>query len=186
MKPHVRDIDKVILLVVDYRGICNGQQIAAEKVATALKAMYPHLEPVIGKHCVTLDFGETTFSFDIVPAIDLGDDIEIIDTKKGCWQVSNTRTLIRVVQERNKACDGSFIHQARIGKLFVRINIEGLVPGLHTESFAYPVITEPMEDDEAICALLHSGARSLAPGATYTDPTGVDELSHRIQPSARA
>jgi hypothetical protein len=94
--------------------------------------------------------------------------------------------LIRVIQERNKVCNGNFIHQARIGKLFSRVNAEGLVPGLHVETFAYQVITGPMEDDEAISALLHAGARSLALGATYTDPTGVDELGHRIDPPARA
>ena len=70
----LRDVDKVVLLAVDYTKIPNGQQIAAEKIAAALKAMYPALEPEIGKHCVMLDFGETTFSFDIVPAVDRGDD----------------------------------------------------------------------------------------------------------------
>ena len=182
----LRDVDKVVLLAVDYTKIPNGQQIAAEKIAAALKAMYPALEPEIGKHCVMLDFGETTFSFDIVPAVDRGDDIEIINTKKCCWQTSNTRELIRVIQERNKDCNGHFIHQARIGKLFARLNAEGLVPGLHVETFAHQVITGQMEDDEAIAALLHAGARSLANGATYTDPTGADELSHRIDPPARA
>jgi hypothetical protein len=132
-----------------------------------------------------LDFGPLTFSFDIVPAVDLGDDIEIIDTKKGCWQISNTRELMRVVADRNIACKGRFIHQARFGKTFVRNTLDGLVPGLHVEAFAFPVITEPMDDDEATAALLASGARSLAPGATYTDPTGVDELGHRLDPPAR-
>ena len=74
---------------------------------------------------VLLDVGETTLSFNIVPAVDRGDDIEIINTKKGCWQTSNTRELIRVIQERNKECNGNFIHQARIGKLFARVDAEG-------------------------------------------------------------
>jgi hypothetical protein len=185
----LRDVDKVVLLAVDYTKVHNGQQIAAEKVAAALKAMYPALEPVIGKHCVALDFGETTFSFDIVPAVpatDGSDDIEIINTKKGGWQTSNTRQLIRVIQERNKDCNGNFIHQARIGKLFARVNAEGLVPGLHVETFGHQAILGHMEDDEAIAALLHAGAHSLSVGVTYTDPTGVDELSHRIDPPARA
>jgi hypothetical protein len=182
----LRDVDKVVLLAVDYTKVLNGQQIAAEKIAAALKAKYPTLEPEIGKHCVMLDFGETTFSFDIVPAVDRGDDIEIINTKEGCWQTSNTRELIRVIQQRNKECDGNFIHQARIGKLFARINAEGLVPGLHVETFAHQAITDQMDDDEALAALLHAGARSLAVGSTYTEPTGVDELSHRIDPPVRA
>jgi len=182
----LRDVDKVILLAIDYAKVPDGQQIAAEQVAAALKAKYPALEPEIGKHCVMLDFGETTFSFDIVPAVDRGDDIEIINTEKGCWQTSNTRELIRVIQQRNKDCNGNFIHQARIGKLFARISAEGLVPGLHVETFAHQVILGQMDDDEALAALLNAGARSLSAGASYTDPTGVDELSHRIDPPARA
>ena len=63
--------------------------------------------------------------------------IEIINTKEGCWQTSNTRELIRVIQERNKDSNGNFIHQARIGKLFARVNAEGLVPGLHVETVVH-------------------------------------------------
>jgi hypothetical protein len=185
MIPPLRDIDKVVLLSFDYRTIPDGPQRAAETICDALKELYPDLESDIGKHCVTLDLGETTFSFDIVPAVDLGDDIDIINTEQRTWNVSNTRELIRVVSQRNKDCDGNFIHQVRQGRLFARHHLDGHLPGLHVESFAYPVITRPMADDEALAALLRSGVNALRPGGGYTDPTGRDDLARRLQPIDR-
>jgi hypothetical protein len=181
----LRDVDKVVLLAVDYRNLPGGARLAADQIAAALRQLYPLLEPAVGKHCVTLDFGETTFSFDIVPAIDLGDDIEIVDAKLDRWMVSNTRELIRIVQERNGECAGNFIHQARMGKAFARQNAEGLVPGLHVESFAFQAITVSMPDDEALAALLCTGQNALSSGTQYFEPTGRDELGHRIDPPAR-
>lgn len=181
----LRDVDKVVLLAVDYRTVTGGARFTAEQIAAGLKQLYPNLDPVIGKHCVTLDFGETTFSFDVVPAVELGDDVEIMDTKKDGWMVSNTRELIRAVQERNGACNGNFVHQVRMGKTFARHNADGLVPGLHVESFAFQMITEPMADDEALAALIGKGAQSLLSGALYFDPTGCDELGHRLDPPTR-
>lgn len=185
MIPPLRDVDKVVLLASDYRTILDGPQRAAEAIAAALRELYPHLKPTIGKHCVMLDFGETTFCFDIVPAIELGDDIEIINTEQQTWKVSNTRELIRVVEQRNKDCNGNFIHQARHGKLFARHQLDGHLPGLHVESFAYAVIRRQMDDDEALAALLAYGATALSPGHTYTDPTGRDDLSKRLDPIDR-
>ena len=181
----LRDIDKVVLLVIDYRSRPNGAQEAAHVIADALQGMFPHLTPEIGKHCVKLDFGEHTYSFDIVPAIDLGDDVDILDITSNRWKRSNTRELIRVVQQRNTDCGGQFIHQARLIKQFGRHQLNGEVPGLHLESFAYAVILLELEDDEAIAAALAEGARALAPGSTYYDPTGKDELSHRLDVRVR-
>ena len=100
----LRDIDKVVLLVIDYRSRPNGAQEAAHVIADALQGMFPHLTPEIGKHCVKLDFGEHTYSFDIVPAIDLGDDVDILDITSNRWKRSNTRELIRVVQIGRASC----------------------------------------------------------------------------------
>lgn len=185
IKP-LRDIDKVVLLAVDYRNRPNGVQDAANDVARALAELFPDLVPEIDKHCVKLDFGEHTFSFDIVPAIDLGDDIDIIDTKNNIWKRSNTRELIRVVQQRNQDCAGNFVHQARLIKQFGRHQLDGCVPGLHLESLAFPAIPGVMNDDEALAAALAEGARALAPGGTYFDPTGKDELGRRLDPAVRA
>ncbi|MCE9621984.1 MAG: nucleotidyltransferase [Actinomycetia bacterium] len=185
MIPPLRDVDKVVILAVDFRQLTNGAQEAAERVSAALSEIYPNLTPIIGKHCVTLDFGETTFSFDIVPAIDLGDDIEIVDTKSGGWKRSNTRLWIRLVEARNQICDGGFIHQVRMAKFFVRFTLDGILPGPHTESFAYAVIGRPLDDDEALAAVLRFGASSLAPGEEYWDPTGVEELGHKLELDVR-
>lgn len=181
----LRDIDKVVLLAIDYRTRPNGVQDAANGVANTLAELFPELVPEIDKHCVKLDFGEHTFSFDIVPAIDLGDDIDIIDTKNNSWKRSNTRELIRVVQQRNKDCAGNFVHQARLIKHFGRHQLDGYLPGLHLESLAFPMIPSTMNDDEALAATLAGGARALAPGGTYFDPTGRDELGRRLDPVVR-
>jgi hypothetical protein len=66
------------------------------------------------------------------------DDVLIANTETNTWDRSNTRTLIRVIAERNQACDGRFVHQVRMAKRFVVHSLEGLIPGLHVETFAYP------------------------------------------------
>jgi hypothetical protein len=181
----LRDIDKVVILKVDWRQITDGAQLAAEAVAGALRELYPDDIVEVGKHCVTLDFGDATFKFDIVPAIDLGDDVEIVNTKTRSWQWSNTRELIRVVQDRNKACSGNWVHQVRFAKLFVRENLSGVVPGLHVESWAFASVKESMSDDEALAKILSAGAAALQPHETYFDPTGVDELGKRLDTEER-
>jgi len=181
----LRDIDKVVVLEVDWRKLADGVQLAAEAVAGALRELYPDRVVEIGKHCVTLDFGDATFKFDIVPAIDLGDDVEIVNTKTKSWQRSNTRELIRVVQDRNKACSGNWVHQVRFAKLFVRENLNGVVPGLHVESWAFASVKESMPDDGALAEIFSAGASALQPNETYFDPTGVDELGKRLDTEER-
>ena len=54
------------------------------------------------------------------------------------------RELIRVVAERNEETNGRFVHQTRMGKQAVRHLLDGVVPGLHVESWAYIAIEESM------------------------------------------
>lgn len=183
----LRDVDKVILLRWGEHDTGPGSALrAAQKVAATLRQLYPEYRVSIGKHCVKLDRGLETFSFDIVPAIDLGDDVLIIDTEQDRWENSNTRTLIRIIQNRNQACNGRFVRQVRFAKLFVREQLDGTIPGLHVEKFAYDAVLGSMAHDEAVAAILAKGAQLLSPGVVYRDPTGVDPISERLDPAVRA
>jgi hypothetical protein len=183
----LRDIDKVILLSWEPTDVGPGSaRRAAEAVQVVIRRLYPECRTEIGKHCVKLDRGEGTFGFDLVPAIDLGDDVLIIDTEQDRWERSNTRTLIRTIQGRNHACNGRFVRQVRFAKLFVREQLEGTIPGLHVEKFAFDALTRSMPHDEALAAILAKGAALLSLGAVYTDPTGVDQISKRLDPKVRS
>jgi hypothetical protein len=187
----LRDIDKVVLLAEDPRSRAGGHRIAAQETAGLLRGLYPTAAVSIGRHCVTLDLGQTSLKFDVVPAVDLGDDIEIINITdrpgQPEWKRSNTRTLMKVVQERNSLCDGCWVHYVRLGKLLVRHALEGLVPGLHVEAFAFVAIEVNADHvDEAVAAVLATGAKLLGVGQEYFDPTGVDELGRRLDSGARA
>ena len=182
----LRDIDKVLLLEWGPTDQGPGSaRRAAEAVSTALRSLSTAYTVDIGKHCVKLEFANESFSFDIVPAIDLGDDVMIVDTEQDRWERSNTRELIRVVQDLNRQCNGRWVRQVRFAKEFVRRNLDGSVPGLHVEAFAHAAIDKSMPHDEALAAIFRAAAEALAPEATYTDPTGVDRLDHRLEARVR-
>jgi hypothetical protein len=180
----LRDIDKVVLIPGDPDN--PGSSLArANEIAEALRTEYPQFEIEVGKHSILIDMGDDTFEFDVVPAYDLGDDIKIINTSNDGWNTSNTRQMIAAVQERNGECNGKFIRYIRAGKLFVREQLDCCIPGLHVEAFAYNVITEEMPFDEALAAIFTEGARCLAPGTEYTEPTGKERLDSRLSTDAR-
>jgi len=183
----LRDVDKVVLLRGEPGEATPGTAVtAANRIADELRRLYPKFDVTVGKHCVNLDFGEHTFAFDIVPAYDLGDDILIVNTEADDWQESNTRTLIRIIKTRNDDCGlDMFVEAVRAGKLFVRENLDGCVPGLHVESFAYTAIVSEMAPDEALQAIFDAGVTGLQSGGSYTDPTGVDRLDTRLDPTDR-
>jgi hypothetical protein len=97
------------------------------------------------------------------------------------WKPSNTYQLIAVVSNRNQACEGKFVRQVRMVKLVVETaGIAKELPGLHVESFAYEAITGPMAHAEAVAAALAMAHQLL--GGAYTDPTGEDQISERLDP----
>jgi hypothetical protein len=177
----LRDVDKVVIMA-DRPEYCASPMLAMAVIEKVLAAAYPQATFERGRHALKVDFGPERCSFDIVPAFetDTDDDVLIANTETGTWDRSNTRTLIRVIAERNQACDGRFVHQVRMGKQFVVHSLEGIVPGLHTETFAHAAVTEPLEHAEACCRILEAGARLLA--GTYTDPTGVDPIYRKLKP----
>lgn len=192
LKP-LRDIDKVVILsdgslLVDP----NGAQTAATRIEDALRDRYPDAKFDRSRHAIQMDLGDDSFSFDVVPAFEVGDgtgDVWIMDlgenVDSSSWKWSNTRRLIEVIRQRNKDCGGAFVHSVRHIKHFVRERLDGLLPGLHVEAIAYACITEKLAFPAAAEQILSCGAALLAPGAGYNDPTGAERLSDKLDPSER-
>jgi len=185
LKP-LRDIDKVVILDPRHAHLftdVGGSALAAELVETALQGYYPNATCSRTRHSIQMDLGSDTFSFDVVPAYEADDgttDVMIIDLKSGGWERSNTRTLIDVVAERNKTCDGLFIHQVRFVKHWSRHVLADRLPGLHVEAIAFACVDQPIGHAEAVARIFAYGAQLLSQRSTYADPTGVDELSSKI------
>lgn len=181
----LRDVDKVVILDPSLAGMTPDEVM--DRIQDAIAKKFPTVTFERSRHALKVDFGPTTFYFDTVPAWETttdDDDVLIANRDSGGWDRSNTRELIRVVAERNVATNGRFIHQARMGKQAVKHLLDGIVPGLHVESWAYVAITDTLAHDEAAARILEAGARLL--GGTYTDPTGKDEISARLKPDVIA
>ena len=179
----LRDIDKVVMLHPSLSGLTPAQVM--DRLEQALHIEYPNATFGRTKHSLKLDLGSDSFDFDVVPAWETDtddDDVCIANTEpkpgEDLWKRSNTRTLIRVVADRNQATNGRFIHQVRMAKQVVKVHLDGLIPGLHVESWAYLAVTDSMPHDEALAAILATAAKSI--GGSYTDPTGVDVISTRL------
>lgn len=181
----LRDVDKVVILHPDLAGLTPDE--AMDRIQQVLQAKYPDATFDRSRHSLKIDFGPDSFYFDIVPAWETNtddDDVCIANRDTGGWDRSNTRELIRVVAERNMDTGGAFIHQARMGKQVIKHLLDGVIPGLHVESWAFLTIAEAIAHDEALAQILEMGASLL--GNTYTEPTGVDLISSRLQPDVIA
>jgi hypothetical protein len=152
-----------------------------------LAEAYPEVTFDRSRHALQVDFGEESFYFDTVPAWETptdDDDVCIANRDTSDWEPSNTRELIRVVAERNQDTNGRFIHQVRMVKQAIKHLLDGIIPGLHVESWAYLAIDEALAHDEAVARILEKGAALL--GRRYTEPTGVDVISERLKPDVIA
>ncbi len=177
----LRDVDKVVVLTEAMRGLTPDQVM--DRIQEVIGKAYPYVTFDRSRHALQVDFGAESFYFDMVPAWETttdDDDVLIANRDTGGWDRSNTRELIRVVAKRNGDTNGRFIHQARMGKQAVKHLLDGLVPGLHVESWAYGAITTSLAHDEAVTRIFEAGAQLL--GQTYTDPTGFDPISKRLKP----
>lgn len=125
----------------------------------------------------------------MVPAINDttpdSEDVFIADRDKDAWERSNTRTLNRVISERNQATDGRFAHQVRMLKAFKKDHhVLGDTCGLLWEAFAHQPITSRLEHSEAMAATLAHAAHTVA-GPVW-DPTHVEDLTTDWTVSRRA
>lgn len=181
----LRDIDKIVILAPALEGLTPDEIM--DRIQAVLAEAYPEVTFDRSRHALQIDFGEESFYFDTVPAWETStddDDVCIANRDTGDWQRSNTRKLIRVVAERNQDTNGRFIHQVRMGKQAIKHLLDGIVPGLHVESWAYLAIEESMPHDEAVALILETGATLL--GRRYTEPTGAEAISERLKPDVVA
>jgi hypothetical protein len=180
----LRDIDKIFLLHSKYDSWFTGDGgaiAAAELVESALRMHYPDAKFDRTRHALQLELGEDTFSFDVVPAFEaVGDttDVMIMDLEQASWMRSNTRELIKVVADRNKTCEGAFVHQVRFVKHWKRLVLGDRLPGLHVESIAFACVDEPLGHAEAVLRIFARGVELL--GSGYCDPTGAERLSDKL------
>lgn len=177
----LRDIDKVVVLDPALLGLTPDEVM--DRIQAVIAVHYPAVTFRRTRHSLQVDFGPTSFYFDVVPAWETAtddDDVLIANRETGSWERSNTRELIRVVAERNDETNGRFIHQARMGKQAVKHLLDGIVPGLHVESWAYIAIEDSLAHDVAAARILETGARLL--GGRYFEPTGEDLISAKLKP----
>lgn len=201
VKP-LRDIDMVVTLSPTFAARYTGELVeksirasasttagpvaAMQALQAALEPHYPEASFEIGKHALMIDFGDEGFTFDVVPALDEGDDVFIANTHTGNWERSNTRQLIRTVSERNQACNGRLVHQVRMTKHAVKENpaIDGAFFGLLSESITFHAVTESLPHAEACIEVFRLGEELLA-GTQILDPTGEDNLLSKLDNDTR-
>ena len=202
MTKPLRDIDMVVTLAESFAKLYSGDLVekgiraSASSESGPLAAMHalqavlePHFPGAtfeVGKHALTIDFGGESFKFDVVPALDEGDDVFIANTHTGQWERSNTRELIRTVSERNQSCNGRFVHQVRMIKHAVKQHpaIGDEFFGLLSESITYYAVEEGLPHSEACARAFSLGAQLLA-GGEILDPTGEDNLLAKLDPAVK-
>lgn len=195
MPKPLKDVDMVVVMAdVDrnrWFGVGRGGPAAAmAAIRAAVTAHWPEARFDVDKrpaHALQVTFPDCTFTVDLVPAFDDPDgseDVFIADRDLDRWESSNTRTLRRVISERNLATAGVFVHQVRMGKA-LKSNQPALekLCGLVIESLWYEAITKKMPYPIAtVTALTHAATTVLG---EVRDPTGVDDLAKDWTPGER-
>src|SRR5450830_209156 len=189
LKP-LKDVDIVVLLYPDSGlGGPHGPARAMDVFRRLVAAEWPTAifdagEAPAGK-ALRVQFDDLRFTFDLVPAFEgEGDWVLIGDRDERRWEPSNTRIQIRKVSERNVLTVGSFVHQVRMLKAFVR-HKPGLdfVKGIAVESIAFTAIAGHLPHEEALTQALRHGAQTL--GGPLIEPAGDDDVSVKWEPEER-
>jgi hypothetical protein len=195
MRKPLKDVDMIIVLAEAHRpawgedGV-GGAAAAMVAIQAAVAARFPEAGFDIDDtpaHALQVTFPDCTFTFDLVPAFtdpDGGEDIYIADRERDRWERSNTRTLNRIISERNQATGGALVHQVRMGKEFkANEPLLNELCGLPIESLAYAVIVKKMPHDRAFLALFEYAKTTVL--GKVLDPTGVDDLAAEWTPAER-
>lgn len=184
LKP-LKDVDMVIILPERLAAQLRRPGGAADAIALVRKAVSDaspeaqfdvHDTPA---HALQVIFPDLDFTFDLVPAYADpagSEDVFIADRENDTWERSNTRTLNRVISERNQETDGRFVHQVRMVKSYKKDHqVLDETSGLLWEALAHDAITETMPHSQAVATTLAQAAQALN-GPVY-DPTDADDLT---------
>jgi len=187
MRKPLKDIDIVVLLPESLRGeyfTPDGARRVHELFRGPLKARYgSNITFDDTNHAgkaLQLCFTDVEFTIDLVAAFADDDPLSelvcIADRDEGSWEQSNTRTLLRVVAERNSETGRRFIHQVRMVKELTAQDRDLTdLCGLAVEALAYAAIDQKMPHAQAVHPTLER-ASALVRGQVL-DPTGVDDLA---------
>jgi hypothetical protein len=195
MPTPLKDIDMVVLLAEALRKLWFGSGKGGPAAAmAAIRAVIAEHWPearfdVDGQaaHALQVTFPDCTFTVDLVPAFDDpdgGEDVFIADRDLDRWEWSNTRTLRRLITDRNQATAGVFVHQVRMGKAF-KSNQPALekLCGLVIESLWYAVIEKKVPHATAMVTAFEHAASAVL--GVVLDPTGVEDLAADWTPGER-
>ncbi|WP_068923829.1 nucleotidyltransferase domain-containing protein [Planobispora rosea] len=195
MPKPLKDVDMVILLPEGYRlawfGPGRGGPAAAmARLRREIEKHWPDARfDVDGKpaHALQVTFADCNFTVDLVPAfadVSGGEDVFIADRELDRWERCNTRTLRRLVAERNQVTGGVFVHQVRMGKAFKTSTptLQELC-GLVIESLCYAAITQKMAHATALVTFFEHAATAVM--GQVMDPTGADDLAEKWTSSDR-
>ncbi|WP_035803990.1 nucleotidyltransferase domain-containing protein [Kitasatospora mediocidica] len=197
LKP-LKDVDMVIVLhpaVAEEHALTapGGATRAMNLIRRVVEQAFPGARFDVEDrpaHALQVTFADLDFTFDLVPALnDPGtEDVFIANRESDAttpWERSNTRTLNRVISERNRATGGRFVHQVRMLKQLKKDHpLLDDTCGLLWEAFAYRAVTAATDHSEALAATLAHAAQAVA-GPVH-DPTGVDDLTAKWTPGQRA
>lgn len=191
----LRDVDLVVVLAEKHRDRLwrtGGADTAMDLCEAALGGHFPDVTFERTTHSLKVDFGEDDFEFDVVPAFqDLNDSrlvwIADLEGDDEPWEKSNTKKLIKVAACRNQACDGRFIHVARMGKHFRRLHLNDIdgFTGMLVESILYRSMTDSVSYEQGCREFLAEAADALDSGEAIMDPTGVEDLGARLDDGDR-
>lgn len=178
MLPPLKDIDMITFLADEHEHLkdeADGSDRAMDIIHEAIADAYEGATFDRSQHALNVDLGDE-FTFDLVPGVDTepGDDmIWIADRDQDRFELSDTRRVTYLIQERNQACGGAFIHQVRMIRQWVKEAFNEEVPGFIGECIAYAAITAEESHDIACSAAFTVGARLLA--ARTVDVPGSSE-----------
>lgn len=187
MRKPLKDIDIVVLLPQSLRaehftpdGARQVHELFRAPLADRYGSKISFDQTNHAGKALQLCFADVDFTIDLVAAFaDEDPDSELVyiaDRHEGSWEESNTRTLLRVVAERNSDTDGRFIHQVRMVKELTAEDRDlADLCGLVVEALAYAAIDRKLPHAQAVHVTLER-ASALVRGQVL-DPTGVDDLA---------
>jgi hypothetical protein len=186
MLPPLKDIDMVAFLADEHEHLKDepgGSERAMEIIQEAIADAYEGATFDRSQHALNVDLGDE-FTFDVVPGVhtEPGDDlIWIADRDEDRFELSDTRRVTDLIQERNQTCGGVFIHQVRMIRQWVKKAFNEELPGFIGECIVYSAITAEESHDIACSAAFTVGARLLAAGTVEVPGSSENVLDRLTQ-----